>query len=149
MHFVVGLVDHVPREDLAPVMSHNRLDVVLENLGQFAGSEFSFRQPLGNLPVPHERVPANLHSVPDREIDNLVRWKKVERFSPRMHHLPLERVLGFHHVELAGERGSVRRLGKLRRPYRGADQHSSPLCRLPERRLGGRGAQSQARDCDR
>src|SRR5208282_62557 len=69
---VEGLIDHVPRKYLAPVMSDHGLNVFLKNLGELAGSVFSFRQPFWILPVPDERVTANLHAVAGREIHNLV-----------------------------------------------------------------------------
>src|ERR1039457_2571617 len=119
-----GLIDHVPRKYLAPAMSDHGLNVFLKNLGELAGSVFSFRQPFWILTVPDQRVSANLHAVPGREIHNLVGLRKIIRLPLRMHHLPLERVFPFQHIELAGERGRVGRFGKCRRPPPRPDRHS-------------------------
>src|ERR1039458_1854719 len=64
VQLVEGLIDHVPRKYLAPAMSDHGLNVFLKNLGELAGSVFSFRQPFWILPVPDQRVSANLHAVP-------------------------------------------------------------------------------------
>src|SRR6266404_3481564 len=117
-HLVEGLIDHIPRENLAPVMSDHGLDVFLENLSKLAGSVLSFRQPFWILLVPDQRVPADLHSMPGREIHNLVSLRKIERLALRMHYLPLEYVFRLQHIKFACERRRVCRLGKLRRrPY--------------------------------
>src|SRR5260221_10696939 len=102
MHLVEGLIDPIPREYLAPVMSDHGLDVFLENFRKLAGSVFSFRQPFWILLVPDQRVPAHLHSVPDREGHKLVPLRKIERCRLRMHHLPLPDIL----------RSEERRVGK-------------------------------------
>ncbi len=82
-------------------MSDHSLNVFLEHLRKLIGSVFSIRQPSWILMVPDQRVAANLHAVPGREIHNLVRLRKIERLHRRMHYLPLERVFRFHHIELA------------------------------------------------
>src|ERR1039458_10188190 len=56
VQLVEGLIDHVPRKYLAPVMSDHGLNVFLKNLGKLAGSVCSFRQPFWILPVPDLRV---------------------------------------------------------------------------------------------
>src|ERR1035438_263915 len=125
-------------------MSDHTLDVFLEDFGKLAGSIFSFGQPFRILPMPDQGVPANLHIVPYSEIHNLIVLGKVEALRLRMNHLPLKSVFRFHHVELARERGCVCRLGKLRRPYRSADERSTTLRRLAQRLLSAASAQSQA-----
>src|SRR6202521_1408749 len=145
MQLVESLIDHVPREYLAPVMSDHGLNMFLDNLRKLAGSVSSVRQPFWILLVPDQRVPTHLHSVPGREIYNLVALRKVERLPLRMHHLPLEDIFRLQHIELAGERGRVCRLGKLSRPHRCADEHSRSLCSLTQRLLTNAVAKSQAK----
>src|SRR6266436_6588926 len=146
---VEGLIDHVPRENLAPVMSDYGLNVFLENLSKLAGSVLSFRQPFWILLVPDQRVPANLHAVPGRKIYNLVPLRKIESLRFRMYRLPLEDILRLQHIELAGERGRVCRLGKLSRPHRGSDEHSRSPCSLTQRLVSNTIAKSQAKGCRR
>src|SRR6266404_2364846 len=144
-HLVEGLIDHIPRENLAPVMSDHGLDVFLENLSKLAGSVLSFRQPFWILLVPDQRVPANLHAVPGRKIYNLVPLRKIESLRFRMHRLPLEDILRLQHIELAGERGRVCRLGKLSWPHCGSDEHSRSMRSLTQRLFPDAVAKSQAK----
>ena len=96
---------------------------------------FSFRQPFWILLMPDQRVTANFHAVPGREIHNLVALRKIERLRLRMHHLPLEDVFRFQHIEFARERERVCRLGKLSWPDCGADEQSRSLSSLTQRLL--------------
>src|SRR6266446_3559502 len=142
---VEGLIDHIPREYLAPVMSDHGLNVFLENLSKLAGSVRSFRQPFWILLMSDQRVPANLHAVPGREIHNLVSLRKIERLALRMHYLPLEDVFRLQHIKFAREHRRICRLGKLSRPHRGSDQDSRSLRNLTQRMFPDAVDKSQAK----
>ena len=126
-------------------MSDHGLNVFLENLSKLAGSVRSFRQPFWILLMPDQRVPANLHAVPRREIHNLVSLRKIERLALRMHYLPLEDVFRLQHIKFARERRRICGLGKLSRPHRGSDQDSRSLRSLTQRMFPDAVAKSQAK----
>src|SRR5208283_684272 len=127
--------------------SDHGLNVLLKNLSKLAGSVFSIRQPFWILPVPHQRMSANLHVVPSRKIHNLVCLREIERRPLRMHHLPLKRILRFHHVELARQRRRIGRLRELRRPHCSADEQSTSPRSLAQRWLWYRSPKSHAKGC--
>src|SRR5260370_25576219 len=79
LQLVEGLIDHVPREYLPPVMSDHSLNVSLKNFGKLSGSVFFFGQPFWILLVPDQGVTANLHLVRHGEIHHLVALRKIER----------------------------------------------------------------------
>jgi hypothetical protein len=55
--------------------------------------------------LPHQRVTAHSHTMPRREIDDLIAVRKIVRVGFRMHYLlPLESAFGLHHIEFARQR---------------------------------------------
>ena len=102
MQLVIGFIDHIPRKDLAAVVTDYGLNVIFKNVSKLGGRKFSISQPFWILMMPYQCVAANPHAVPDRKIDDLVRLRKIERLALRMHILPLKGVFRFQHGRIGG-----------------------------------------------
>ncbi len=109
---VEGLVDHVPGVDLALVVADFLGDVVLHGRLELAGRQAA--HPAGQLVVPDQGVTAYALVVGLGEVDDLVAAAEVELALLRLGGVPLHRVAGRDHAELAAQDGGVRGVGEFR-----------------------------------
>ena len=110
---IQAFVDHIPREDLAPIVLHHPGDVFAQKARQLPGRKVTLRQPIGVVTAPDQAMAADLHLVGLREANHLVALAKVVGGLIRPQDRPLHRVFRLHHAELASQRGGVGSLRKL------------------------------------
>ncbi len=106
---VVGerLVDHVPLVDPAAVAPDDGADVVAHHLLELGGGPVALLDPVRQLLVPDERVPAHALAGLPREIHQLVGLLEVELAPLRLDDRPLHRVLGRDRCEACDEELAV------------------------------------------
>ncbi|CAG7652321.1 hypothetical protein SBRY_50846 [Actinacidiphila bryophytorum] len=139
-----GLVDDVPRVDLALVVGHDLGDVVVHRRLERRGAQA--RHPAGQLLVPDQRVPADQHVLRLGVGDDLVAGTEVERVLARLDRVPLHLVLGRDRAELGVQGRRVGGLAEVGRADRGTEVAALRRRRVAQGadRVGGAGGRHQA-----
>jgi hypothetical protein len=127
-----GFIDDVPGKEPPTIVRDAFPDVLLQHGGQLLRREMAFQKPGRIRPSPDQGVAADSHAMGLCERDDLVALREVEGCGVGADDPPLQRVLGFQHVEFVAERERVCGFGELRGAHCSADEDSGAIGQLAD-----------------